>query len=102
MSAGVKALKKMNPNLNGLQAKNNTYGGAYGMASFGVPLGATGYYSTSMPIAVAAPVRWQPPVKLAPSQPSASQLLMVWCTSAASPITDASSSTTSATPPPCS
>lgn len=72
LSAGVKALKKMN----GLQAQPNinTYDGAYGMMGFGHPLGATSYYSTNMPIAMAAPVRWQPPVALAPSQPSASQL----------------------------
>ena len=72
--AGVKALKKMN----GLQAwPNNSYGGAYGMASFGVPLGATSFYSMSMPVAMpmAAPVSWQPPVELAPSQPSAAQPL---------------------------
>ena len=56
------------------QAKNTSYGAAYGMASFGVPLGATSYYSNSMPVAMAVPAhRWQPPMALAPSQPSASQ-----------------------------
>ena len=60
--------------MNGLQAqpKNNSYGGAYGMMGFGVPLGATSCYSTNMPTAMAVPLRWQPPVAL-PSQPSASQ-----------------------------
>ena len=72
LSAGAKALKKMK----GLQEQpknKNSYGGAYGMSGFGVPLGTTSYHSTNMPIAMAAPISWQSPVSLAPSQPSASQ-----------------------------
>jgi len=68
LSAGVKALKK----LKGLQEqkKNISYGGAYGMGEFfGIPRGATSYFSTDMPIAMAAPIRWQPPVALRPALP---------------------------------
>jgi hypothetical protein len=64
LCAGAKALKK------GLQPRPpNAYGGAYGMQGFGMPRGATCYYSDNMPIAMAAPIRWQPPVAL----PSGSQ-----------------------------
>ena len=69
--SGAKALKKAK----GLQLRpNNSYGAAYGMVDFGVPRGATSStYSSNMPTAMAVPVRWQPPVALPSSQPSASQ-----------------------------
>ena len=64
--AGVKALKKK-----GLaqRPKNMSYANAYGMPTmgfaFGEPLARP---LASLPLVPAMPLRWQPPVALAPAQ----------------------------------
>ena len=74
--AGTKALKKQKETTIGrLQAiaaglpltkpaPTLPYAQAYSMRDFGVPSNATTFYSSSMPVAAAAPLRWQPMPKL--------------------------------------
>ena len=76
--AGIKALKKK-----GLapQPKNMSYANAYGMPPTGFALGEPlARPVASLPLAPAMPIRWQPPMSLAPQpqrvQPQPQRMLM--------------------------